>query len=193
MVVRRDWGRLSGRVCEIAYGERTLEGDLVAVDAVNGLLGDGSLAVDKTGSDVDALPLDGDLVLLSMRMLGGRRASGRAYVGGRVDVLDGLRDLGADTITLDQGDGVLAVVALLAGELGHTVSAGGRVRPRNGGRPARRGTDLAQALPGGGGEASGQHGGRVGERRGDGRECVWVQRDAGVDGGSFAALLSARN
>lgn len=80
--------------------EGTLEGNVVLGDARNGLVGDDRLAVGvQAGCDVDCLPLDG-------------------HVCGRVDVLDRLRNLGADAITLDERDGVLAVVALGALELG---------------------------------------------------------------------------
>lgn len=37
------------------------------------------------------------------------RRQGAGYICGGEDVLDGLRDLGADTITLDQGDHVLSL------------------------------------------------------------------------------------
>ena len=33
----------------------------------------------------------------------------RAYIGGGEDVLDGLRDLGADTVALDEGNSVVAL------------------------------------------------------------------------------------
>ncbi len=80
--------------------EGTLEGNVVPGDALDGLVGDDRLAVGvQAGGDVDSLPLDG-------------------HVGGGVNILDRLRDLGADTITLDERDGVLAVVALGALELG---------------------------------------------------------------------------
>jgi hypothetical protein len=80
--------------------ERALEGDQVLCDAGDGLVGDDRLAVlVQARGDIDRLPLDGD-------------------VGGRVDVLDRLRDLGSDTVTLDQRDRVLAVAALGSRELG---------------------------------------------------------------------------
>lgn len=80
--------------------QRALEGDQVPCYAGNGLVGDDRLAVlVQSRGDVDRLPLDWD-------------------VGGRVDVLDRLRNLGADTIALDERDAVLAVVALGACELG---------------------------------------------------------------------------
>ena len=37
----------------------------------------------------------------------------RAYLGSSEDVLDGLRDLGANAVTLDQADKVVALVELL--------------------------------------------------------------------------------
>jgi hypothetical protein len=80
--------------------EGTLEGDVVPVDALDGLVGDDRLAVGvQAGCDIAGLPLDG-------------------HVCGRVDVLDRLSDLRANTVTLDERDGVLAVVALGALELG---------------------------------------------------------------------------
>lgn len=91
--VERDVTLADGR------GERALEGDVVALDGVDGLVGDDGLAVLEGGGDVDRLPLDG-------------------HVGGGVDVLDGLRDLRSNAVALDQGDGVLAIAALLALELG---------------------------------------------------------------------------
>ena len=81
-------------------GEGTLESNQVPVDALDRLVGDDRLAVRvQAGGDVASLPLDG-------------------HVRGRVDVLDRLRDLGANAVTLDERDGVLAVAALGALELG---------------------------------------------------------------------------
>ena len=81
------------------YGEGTLEGDVVARDGLDGLVRDDGLAVlVQAGGDIDGLPLDGD-------------------VGSLENVLDGLGDLGTDTVALDQGDGEVAVVALGALEL----------------------------------------------------------------------------
>lgn len=75
--VERDVALADGR-CEGA-----LEGDQVLLDAGDRLVGDDCLAVlVQARGDIDRLPLDWD-------------------VGGRVDVLDRLRNLGADTITLD--------------------------------------------------------------------------------------------
>ena len=87
--------------------EGTLEGNVVPVDALDGLVGDDRLAVGvQARGDVARLPLDG-------------------HVGGLVDVLDRLRNLGANTVALDERDGVLAVSALGALELGNL---GGRGR-----------------------------------------------------------------
>ena len=78
--------------------ERTLEGDEVALDGLDGGVGDDGLAVlVEGGGDIDRLPLDGD-------------------VGGAVDVLDGLCDLRTNAVALDEGNGVFAVAALLARE-----------------------------------------------------------------------------
>jgi len=78
--------------------EGTLEGDLVLLNVLNGSIGDGSLAVLDNGGNVDRLPSNGGLC-------------------GGEDVLDGLRDLGANTVTLDQADqevtiGILGTVVL---------------------------------------------------------------------------------
>lgn len=91
-VALADWG-----------GEGPLERDLVALDALNGRVRDRSLAVLEDGRDVDGLPRDGRL-------------------GRGEDVLDGLRDLGADTVSLDQTDGVVAVRVLDAVVLGHPLA-----------------------------------------------------------------------
>lgn len=61
-------------------GERALEGDVVALNAVDGCVGDDGLSVLELGSDIAELPLDW-------------------RVGGREDVLDGLCDLGTNTVT----------------------------------------------------------------------------------------------
>merc|ERR1712230_358969 len=64
-------------------GEGTFEGDEVAVDGFHCLGWDALLAVDEDRRDVDGLPLDGG-------------------IGGAEDILDGLRDLRSNTITLNQ-------------------------------------------------------------------------------------------
>ena len=48
----------AGRGINSTYSEGALEGDVVARDAVNGRVGDDSLAVLELGGDVDSLPLD---------------------------------------------------------------------------------------------------------------------------------------
>lgn len=50
-----------GRDLQGAYGEGTLEGDLVLLDALDGILGDGGLAVLEHGGDINGLPGDGGL------------------------------------------------------------------------------------------------------------------------------------
>jgi len=81
--------------------KRTLEGHQVPVDAADGLVGDDRFAVRiEPGCHINRLPLDG-------------------HIGSRVDVLDRLRNLGADAVALDEGNEVLAVAALLAVELGY--------------------------------------------------------------------------
>jgi hypothetical protein len=94
-------GQVEGDVTLANGGrERTLKGDQVLLYALDGLVGNDRLAVFvEAGGDVDRLPLDGDL-------------------GRGVDILDGLRDLRADTVTLNEGDAVLAVAALGAVEFG---------------------------------------------------------------------------
>lgn len=71
-------------------GERTLEGNLVLSDVLNGSVGDGSLAVLDDGGDVDGFPGNGDL-------------------GSAEDVLDGFGDFGANAVTLDQADEVVTL------------------------------------------------------------------------------------
>lgn len=39
-----------------AYSKRTLEGNLVSLDALDGIVGDSSLAILEDGVDVDGLP-----------------------------------------------------------------------------------------------------------------------------------------
>jgi hypothetical protein len=95
-------GKVEGDVA-LANGrrKRALEGDQVLLDAGDGLVGDDRLAVlVQARGDVDRLPLDWD-------------------IGSRVDVLDRLRNLGTDAITLDESDRVFAVAALGSVELGH--------------------------------------------------------------------------
>lgn len=50
------------------YGEGTLEGNLVALDGLNGGIGNGGLAILKDGVDVDGLPGNGGLVLSVSRL-----------------------------------------------------------------------------------------------------------------------------
>lgn len=95
--VERDVALADGR------GERALEGDLVALDALNRRVRDGGLAVLEDRRDIDRLPRDGRL-------------------GRGEDVLDGLRDLGADTVALDQTDREVAVLVLDAVVLGHPLA-----------------------------------------------------------------------
>lgn len=89
-------------------GKRALEGNEVALDARDGLVGDDGLSVLEAGGDVHGLPLDG-------------------HVGGAVDVLDRLRNLGADTVSLNQRNCELSVGALLALELGDFGGVGSRL------------------------------------------------------------------
>lgn len=115
------------------YGEGTLQGDVVARDGVDGLVGDDGLAVLQAGGDIDGLPLDGN-------------------VGGLENVLDGLGDLGADTVTLDEGDSVLAVVALGTLELGDSIVRDAGVGASEGKSGELLLSGLAQALASGGGQ-----------------------------------------
>lgn len=43
------------------YGERTLERNVVLLNAADGIVGDGSLAVLQDGTDINGLPLNGGL------------------------------------------------------------------------------------------------------------------------------------
>lgn len=45
----------------LTYSERTLEGNLVLLDVVNGSIRDSGLAVFDDGSDIDRLPSNGGL------------------------------------------------------------------------------------------------------------------------------------
>lgn len=117
----------------ITYGEGTLQGDVVARDGLDGLVGNDGLAVLQAGGDIDGLPLDGD-------------------VGGLENVLDGLGDLGTDTITLDEGDSVLAVVALGTLELADLIVGGDSVGASEGKSGELLLSGLAQALASRGGQ-----------------------------------------
>lgn len=157
--VERDVALANGR------RQRALERNQVPRDAGNGLVGDDRLAVlVEAGGHVDRLPLDG-------------------HVGGRVDVLDRLRNLGPNAVALDERDAVLAVVALGAVELGHLgcVCARGQ-RYLESGRPSRR---AAQALPRGSGKgASSQHCAGVSVVLLPNWNCSsGVEQDRDVDGG----------
>jgi hypothetical protein len=63
--------------------ERTLESDVVALDALNGGVWDRGLAVLEDWGNIDGLPLD-------------------RGVGGGEDVLDGLSNLRTDTVSFDE-------------------------------------------------------------------------------------------
>lgn len=76
-------------------GEGSLEGDEIPFYRIDGRLGDGGLAVDENGCDVDGFPVDWN-------------------VSGTVDILHTLGDLGSDTVTLDQRDQVFPVGLFLA-------------------------------------------------------------------------------
>jgi len=117
--------------------ERTLEGNLVLLDVLNGSIRDSGLAVLDNGGDIDRLPSNGGL-------------------GGGEDVLDRLGDLRADTVTLNQTDQEVAIGILGTVVLGNSF-ARGRVASvvENG----SAGSSSAQGLPGGGSSESsnGQH------------------------------------
>ena len=91
-------------------GQRTLEGNLVLVDGVDGRLWDRGDTVDQRRGHVNRLPVDRDL-------------------GGIVDLHHGVGDLLTDTVTLDQGDVVSAVgvrcAEVLACHFGGVLSLGG--------------------------------------------------------------------
>ena len=161
-----EWGSQSGEILQErahrgsggTYGEGTLQGDVVAGDGLNGLVGDDGLAVLQAGGDIDGLPLDGD-------------------VGGGENVLDRLGDLGTDTVTLDQGDGVLAVVALGTLELGDLVTGGDSVGASEGKSGELLLSGLAQALARRAGQCSGsEHVDELAERaRDDGERRLPVE------------------
>jgi len=88
-------------------GQRTLEGDIVAVDRGNCLVWNDCLAVLELWGDIDGLPLDGDLGLLAFMSMCAE--PGRRYLCGGVDILDGLGNLRANTIAFDQSDGVFTL------------------------------------------------------------------------------------
>lgn len=92
--------------------EDTLDGDLVSVDGSNGLLVTVEVVLANTG-DVDNLPVDGD-------------------GDGLEDGLDGVSNLVTNTITGDEGDGVLGSV-LLGLENGSSVSSEGSLGESRGG------------------------------------------------------------
>jgi hypothetical protein len=55
------WCSVACALQDGTYGEGTLQGDIVASDALNGIVGNGGLSVLQNGSDIDGLPLDGRL------------------------------------------------------------------------------------------------------------------------------------
>jgi hypothetical protein len=97
--VKRDMALANGS------SERTLEGNLVLLDVLNGSIRDSGLAVLDNRSDINRLPSNGGL-------------------GGGEDFLDGLGNLGADTVTLNQADQVVATGILGSVVLGNTVARG---------------------------------------------------------------------
>jgi hypothetical protein len=117
--------------------EGTLEGNLVLFNVVNGSIGDSSLAVLDDRSDVDRLPSNGGL-------------------GGGEDVLDGLSDLRADTVTLDQADEEVTLGILGTVVLSNSVARGRVASVQEDGGA---GSSSAQGLPGSGSSESsnGQH------------------------------------
>lgn len=76
--------------------EGTLKSNLVLVDGVDGVLGESGLAVDQAGGHVNRNPLNRNL-------------------GSSENLLHGLADLGTDTITLDDGNDVVAIRVGLSG------------------------------------------------------------------------------
>lgn len=95
----------------MTYSQRSLEGNLVSLDALNGSIRDSSLSVLEDGGDIDRLPSNWCLCRTGKLLYGGQGAARipRAYLGGLEDVLHGLRDLRADTVTLDDTDCVAAL------------------------------------------------------------------------------------
>lgn len=102
----------------LTYSEGTLEGNLVLLDVVDGVLGDSGLAILDDGSDVDRLPGNGGLevagVSTGLLFLSWTARVVMTYLGGGKDVLDGLGDLGADTVAFDQADKKVALRIMLA-------------------------------------------------------------------------------
>lgn len=99
-----------------AYSKGTLERNEVLLHALDGIVGDGGLAILQDGSHINGLPLDGGLYgFLAFRVhivtsfVRRGRDGVEAYVCGSEDVLDGLRDLGANAVTLNQSHGVFSL------------------------------------------------------------------------------------
>jgi hypothetical protein len=101
----------------LTYSERTLEGNLVLLDVLDGSIGDSGLAVLDDRSDIDRLPSNGGLenVVLAQVLYLVTYTSRvvMTNLGGGEDFLDGLGNLGADTVTLNQADQVVALRIML--------------------------------------------------------------------------------
>jgi hypothetical protein len=128
-------GEIKGRDARLrskseTYSKGALEGDVVARDGLDSLVGDDGLAVlVQAGGDIDGLPLDGD-------------------VCGVEDVLDRLGDLGTDTVTLDERDGELAIVTLSTLELCDSIARSDGVGASKGNSGELLLSGLTQALAG---------------------------------------------
>ncbi len=93
------------------YGQRSLQGNLVSLDALNSGVGDDGLAVLENGGNINGLPGNWCLCRIGKRSCGGQKATGncRRYLGSLEDVLHSLGDLGTDAIALDDADCVAAL------------------------------------------------------------------------------------
>lgn len=78
-------------------GKGALEGDGVLLHAVDGIVGDDSLAVLEDGGNVNLLPNDRDLGKSVSDKCIPCSGLGPAHLGRGVDLLDRLSDLGTDT------------------------------------------------------------------------------------------------
>ena len=95
----------------LTYSKGPLEGDVIPLHALNGFIGDSGLSILQDRSNINWLPLDGGLqVKLATRLQSYKRPGGKKYyVCGSEDILDGLRDLRTNAITLNQSDCVLSL------------------------------------------------------------------------------------
>lgn len=91
------------------YSERTLQSNVVALNAVYGLLRNSGPAVYELRGDIHGFPLDRDLCCCQYCLLPKFLALESAYIGGGVDVLDRLGDFRSDAVSLNESNRVLAL------------------------------------------------------------------------------------